>query len=54
MQRSKDEKLATEEQEKSIVGKENIALCEQMEGVCLQQTVQSGEVQGKFRKGGRV
>lgn len=54
MQRSKDEKLATKEQEKSIAGKENIALCEQMEGVCLQQRVQSREVQGKFRKEGRV
>lgn len=46
--------MATKEQEKSIAGKENIALCEQMEGVRLQQRLQSGEVQGKFRKGGRV
>lgn len=53
MQRSKDENLAAKEQEESIASKENIVLCEQMGGVCLQQRAQSSEVQGKFRKGGR-
>lgn len=47
MQRSKDENLATKEQEEHISDKENIALCGQMGGVCLQRRgAQSGEVPG--------
>lgn len=54
MQRSKDENLATKEQEESIASKENIVLCEQMGGVCLQQRAQSSDKVSSEREAGAI